>query len=87
MKHFVELLLLRNEQGQCCAGIVPIGKAYSGDLALVDGELYRVECTSWIEPAGDPFTIVSSNCELKYVDMVMHEAYCKEELHVEIGNP
>ena len=84
MAKYVELLLLRGENEDCILGAVPTSTAHSGDIAMVDGEMFDVECTGWIDTEGDLFKVISEGCKLHTVDMILHERYNKEDLHVEI---
>lgn len=82
MANYVELMLLKNDAGKSCVAVVPTGKAHSGDLALVDGELMQVERTAWADPASDIYRIIEDVTDVVTPDKILHEKYDKEELRV-----
>lgn len=84
MAKYVELLLLRGENEDCILGAVPTSTANTGDIALVDGEMFDVECTGWIDTEGDLFKVIYEGCKLHTVDAVLHQRYNKEDLYVPI---
>lgn len=79
MANYKDLALVKGPDEEKYLAILPTSTAYAGDIAIIDGEMYDILQTTWINTEDTTYAILCNAYTLLVPEKVLHVKWEKDE--------